>query len=300
MKTNYLNSYNEKRNDTKSFIVIFWHMSFIFLPIYLSTLFKDVFIIFFFFIWFSLLSNGIINLMHECAHRLVFKNRHHCDFFGKWILAPLLFTDFNSYRDRHWLHHNKFGSNEDTKETYLEDIKGRKLIIIFFECLFLKHALIKFLKPVKFNKNTNLVSLQRILIVQSIFFATIMTFNFIFSDANLANVMSQTLITYLTVYVYGLASIGVFISMLRAIAEHKILNSTSKNFGRGALRNLKSNFLTRMIFGSYGFSEHATHHKFPSIPYYNLVQATNFLKKENKFLEYSAGYINTIIKLCKT
>ena len=58
----------------------------------------------------------------------------------------------------------------DTKETYLEDIKGRKLIIIFIECLFLKHALIKFFKPIKSNKNKNLVSLQRILIAQSIFF----------------------------------------------------------------------------------------------------------------------------------
>ena len=96
-----------------------------------------------------------------------------------------------------------------------------------------------------------------------------------------------------------MASIGVFISMLRAIAEHKILNSKSENLGRGTLRNLKSNFLTRMIFGSYGFSEHATHHKYPSIPYYNLVEATNSLKKDNKLLRYTEGYINTIVKLCK-
>jgi|MDSZ01.1.fsa_nt_gb fatty acid desaturase len=300
MKTNYLNSYNEKRDDTNSYTIILLHMIFMFLPIYLSTLFEDLLVVFFFFIWFSIFSNGIINLMHECAHRLVFKKRYHCDIFGKWVLAPLLFTDFNSYRDRHWVHHNKFGTNNDTKETYLEDIKGRKLIIIFIECLFLKHALIKFFKPIKSNKNKNLKSLKRIFIVQSLFFTTIMIFNFIFSNVQLVNLFSQTLIAYLTVYIYGLASVGVFISIIRAIAEHKILDSKSKNFGRGALRNLKSNFLTRMIFGSYGFSEHATHHKFPSIPYYNLVSATNFLKKENKFLRYNKGYINTIIKLCKT
>ena len=93
MRTSYLNSYNEKRDDTNSYTIIIVHMIFMFMPIYLSTLFEDLLVVFFFFIWFSIFSNGIINLMHECAHRLVFKKRYHCDIFGKWVLAPLLFTD---------------------------------------------------------------------------------------------------------------------------------------------------------------------------------------------------------------
>ena len=102
------------------------------------------------------------------------------------------------------------------------------------------------------------------------------------------------------IYIYGLASLGVFISILRAIAEHQVLESSSYIVGRATLRNLQCNFLTRMIFGSYGFSEHATHHKYPSIPYYNLVLATNFFRRENKLLKYSSGYIQTLIQLCRT
>ena len=180
MKTNYLNSYNIKRDDKKSCVIILAHLIFIFLPIYLSMLFDSFLTIFFFFIWFSLFSNGIINMMHECAHRLVLKKRQHCDFLGRWILAPLLFTDFDSYRDRHWVHHNKFGSKDDTKETYLEDIKGWKLIMILVECIFLKHALVKFLKPIKSSKNKNLKSFIRILIVQSVLFSSLMMFNHVF------------------------------------------------------------------------------------------------------------------------
>ena len=40
--------------------------------------FSKILAILFFFIWFSIFSNGIINLS-ECAHRLVFKKRQHCD-----------------------------------------------------------------------------------------------------------------------------------------------------------------------------------------------------------------------------
>ena len=97
-------------------------------------------------------------------HRLILDN---IVTFLEAGFSSILFTDFNSYRDRHWVHHNKFGSNEDKGN--LEDIKGRKLMIIFIECLFFKHTLIKFFKPIKSNKNKFKIS-KRILIVQSLFF----------------------------------------------------------------------------------------------------------------------------------
>ena len=66
-----------------------------------------------------------------------------------------------------------------------------------------------------------------------------MIFNFIFSNVQLVNVFSQTLIAYLTVYIYGLASVGVFISMLRAIAEHKILDSNIKKFWKRSIEKFE-------------------------------------------------------------
>ena len=300
MNKTHLNTYNTKRNDYLSLLLIVLHFSFIFAPIYLSTLSKDPWILIILFFWFSLFSNGIINLMHESAHRLIFKKRSFCDFFGQWVLGPLLFTDFDSYRERHWVHHNKFGTDDDTKETYLKNIKGKKLFLIFIECIFLKHALIKFLKPIERKLDKNFKPLKRVVIVQLFFFNTLVLFNFFFSENDLEMTLTRSLFSYSIIYVYGLASFGVFISILRAIAEHQVLEPSSYIVGRGTLRNLKCNFLTRMIFGSYGFSEHATHHKYPSIPYYNLVLATIFFRRENKLLKYSSGYIQTLIKLCKT
>ena len=298
MNKTHLNTYNTKRNDYLSLFLIVLNISFFFAPIYLSTLFKEPYILVILFFWFSLFSNGIINLMHESAHRLIFKKRTFCDFFGQWVLGPLLFTDFDSYRDRHWVHHNKFGTDEDTKENYLKNIKGKKLFLIFIECIFLKHALIKFLKSIEHWQDKNFKSSKRVVIVQLFFFSTLVLFNFFF-ESDLKMILVRSFFSYSIIYIYGLASLGVFISILRAIAEHQVLESSPNIIGKGTLRNLKCNFLTGMIFGSYGFSEHATHHKYPSIPYYNLVVATDFFRRENKLLEYGSGYIQTLIQLCK-
>src|SRR5215467_2892293 len=56
-------------------------------------------------LWFGVLLTSLLNLMHECAHRLAFRRRRASDLVGGWVLAPLVLADFDTYRDRHWAHH---------------------------------------------------------------------------------------------------------------------------------------------------------------------------------------------------
>ena len=105
------------------------------------------------------------------------------------------------------------------------------------------------------------------------------------------------MLSYFFVYLYGLASLGVFFSSLRAIAEHQLNEVDGKNeviVGKAALRNLKCNLLTNLIFGSYGFSEHATHHENPRVPSYNLKKFRKIIQTQREQMIPRVGYLETL------
>jgi fatty acid desaturase len=55
----------------------------------------------------------IAALMHEAAHRLLFRNRKANDFVGRWLLGFPSFTPIDSYRRAHMAHHRQeFGPDE--------------------------------------------------------------------------------------------------------------------------------------------------------------------------------------------
>jgi fatty acid desaturase len=52
-------------------------------------------------------------LMHEAAHRLLFRNRKVNDFVGRWLLGFPSFTPIDAYRRGHMAHHrDEFGPDE--------------------------------------------------------------------------------------------------------------------------------------------------------------------------------------------
>ena len=212
----------------------------------------------------------------------------------------MLISDFEGYRQRHWVHHNKFGKDEDTKKTYLVNINKWNSLKFLIECLILKEGFKKFFSQFSTETKKSFSSLNIILrffLIQSIFLSLIIISSLVFSNMNLNEAFISVCTAYIFVYLYGLASLSVFFSTLRAIAEHQVCNKTYSKKEKGVLRNLKCNIFTKLIFGSYGFSEHATHHQFPSIPSYSLEKLTSKLAQEDSNLIAYNGYINTIFKL---
>ncbi|HEY3830951.1 MAG TPA: fatty acid desaturase family protein [Acidimicrobiia bacterium] len=58
-------------------------------------------------------------LMHEAAHRLLFRNRKLNDFVGRWILGFPAFTPIDLYRRGHMAHHRQeFGPDEPDVPLY--------------------------------------------------------------------------------------------------------------------------------------------------------------------------------------
>ena len=97
------------------------------------------------------------------------------------------------------------------------------------------------------------------------------------------------------VYLYGVASWTVFAANLRAIAEHQVGADEARRVGDAVLRNFSCNVFTNLVFGAYGFSEHATHHRLPGIPYYRLPEATARLAVEDPLLAPRGGYLGTLV-----
>ena len=211
----------------------------------------------------------------------------------------MLIADFRSFRDRHWIHHHKFGTSDDTKYIYLKKIKGLNLLKFFFECLILKEGIKKFLNQFK-NKESKKISLiffSKLALIQIIIFSLIFLSLYFFTNQSLFEIVFNSLLSYFFVYLYSLASLGVFFSSLRAIAEHQLNEVDEMNemiVGKAVLRNLKCNILTNLIFGSYGFSEHATHHENPRIPSYNLKKFRKIIQSQKKHMIPRVGYLETL------
>jgi fatty acid desaturase len=73
-------------------------------------------------------------LMHEAAHRLLFRNRKANDFVGRWLLGFPSFTPIDAYRRGHMAHHREeFGPDEPDIPLYRgypisQDSMRRKLV----------------------------------------------------------------------------------------------------------------------------------------------------------------------------
>jgi fatty acid desaturase len=73
-------------------------------------------------------------LMHEAAHRLLFRNRKLNDFVGRWLLGFPAFTPTDAYRRGHMAHHrDEFGPDEPDIPLYhgypiSKDSLRRKLV----------------------------------------------------------------------------------------------------------------------------------------------------------------------------
>lgn len=283
-----------KRSDLISLGVVLLHFTLTFIPVFVS-LFTGTFGTIVCYLAFGFLANGLLNLMHELSHYHVFTKRSWNHFLGQYILAPLFLSDFTSYRDRHWEHHLKLGTEQDPKTTYRLDVRGWKMLPYFLQCLTLYNAAVLLTKSNKFEKKSKtLISLKSIfllLLPHAFLLFTLITICLLTKVAVIPNVIKS----YAFVFLYGVASITVFAATLRAVAEHQPIKQDEIRSKDAALRTMKCNFITRQVLGSFGFEFHASHHITPSIPYYHLSDYTNYLSETSPQLAFKIGYFEILL-----
>src|SRR5581483_6359486 len=139
--------------------------------------------------------------------------------------------------------------------------------------------------------------LVRLAVFQGVLLSSLFATAWLASAHNLAAALLRTVIVYGFVYVYGLVSLTLLVATLRAIAEHHPAADDGQISGQAALRNLLCSPIARLIFGCYGFAEHATHHLEPAIPSYRLSSATRALAEGSPTLRPQFGYLDVLITL---
>ena len=141
-----------RRSDWISVPNVVLHLGFVLAPVFLAAYFGGWSILIGF-VWSGFSQNSLANLMHETAHRLVFRENNWSDILGHRILAPSFLTSFELYRRRHWVHHSQTGNEHDTKTTYLVRREGIGSLLVFAgRCLIGIEAVQRFLNTQKENQ----------------------------------------------------------------------------------------------------------------------------------------------------
>lgn len=296
----------KKRSDLRSLLIVVAHLALTLAPVYAAALFGPGLWWIAFWLLFGFLMSGLLNLMHECAHYHVFNAREGSDFLGRWVLGPLALANFDGYRWRHWKHHTHFGIDGDTKDAYLVDIQGTKLIMFFVRCLTLGEALRKFQHQTAENETRTKKAihpfpwLARTAIFHALFLFSLFWLAGPATGRPWPQAVDAALLAYCFVYAYGLASLTVFAATLRAVAEHQLEIGQPSTQRRGELRNFTCGPISWLVFGAYGFAEHGTHHCEPSLPYYHLPKATAELAADDPQMVPNRTYLSELAILAKS
>ena len=285
----------QRRSDAVSLAVVVAHLGFALTPVYLAAIAGPRPVLVLLWLWLGLSMHALLNLLHESAHALVFRSRPANELLGRWLLGPLVFADFDGYRDRHWAHHRHFGAEGDTKDTYLISIRGWRLPWLVLRCLALREAGRRWLVLTRQGAPPP-GALGRTLLVQAVLSSSLLAVALaVHPDAPAA--LAAALVAYLGVYVYGIGSLTTLTASLRTIAEHQQGLDGAPTEGRAALRNFTCGPLERLVLGAYGFAEHATHHREPAVPAYHLPALTERLGAADPGLLPRRGYVATLALL---
>jgi fatty acid desaturase len=292
--------YFEKRSDFVSLSLVALHLLVVVSPIYLAAAMGPGWQTIGFWLFFGLSMNGVLNLMHECAHFHVFRERRGSDMLGKVVIAPFVFTHFDEYRLRHWDHHRFIGVEGETKDTYLIDVRGAMIVKVLIRVALIKGAVRKFFKQTRTaeRQQKSLTWLRNLVAFQLLFALSLVLTARLFNSAEGWLVWCYYAgAAYGVVYLYGLMSLTVFMASLRAIAEHQQYGDGAATVGYAALRNFSCGPVSRYLMGAYGFGEHYTHHQHPGIPHYHLGAATVDMARENPLLRPEKTYFAVLAEI---
>lgn len=264
-----------RRADVASLAIYAGHVAAVIAPIYIAAWTGIGWHLLACWLWFGVLAHGLLLLLHECIHKLAFRNATWNEALA-YALSPLFLTDFAAFRGRHWAHHRALGTAQDPKYTYRVEIRGPAVLRLVVRSLLLQEGAAKMKLQTTAAANGGLRPLAAlwIAVVQAGFLGTIALCAYWGHPAAPSAAVMAAAAAYLFVYGYGMASLTPLVHTLRGIAEHQPCDPGDVVVGDAALRNFSPGLIERCIWGAYGFVDHATHHAFPAIPAYLLPSVT--------------------------
>jgi len=210
------------------------------------------------------------SLMHEAAHRTLFKNKTANDWVGNWLLGYPVITSTPAYRRVHMAHHKReFGPDEPDFPLYanypvtrdslrrklMRDLTGRTAIKLF------TNQMRGFRSPEARVRNT----LWRMTGVQVLILG--------------AFVLAGYWWMYFVMWALPYFTLWRVINRLRSIAEHGGLRADDDR--RITTHSVTQHFITNFYLVPYKIGYHLAHHVDAGVPFRNLPKYHAMLREAN-------------------
>lgn len=214
------------------------------------------------------------SLMHEAAHRLLFRNKTLNDQVGRWLIGYPAFTNTDAYRRVHMAHHREeFGPDEPDIALYanypisrasfrrklMRDATGRTGLRL------LRDQLRGITSPVEVVRRT----LIKILAVQAVLVAT--------------SIVLGVWWVYPLFWLAPYLTVWRVINRLRSVAEHGGLTASKDR--RVATHSVTQHWLPRFFLVPFNIGYHLSHHVDAGVPFRNLPRFHRML--------VDSGYVNS-------
>jgi len=216
-------------------------------------------------------------LMHEAAHRLLFRSRRINDWVGRWLLGFPSFTPIDLYRRGHMAHHrDEFGPEEPDIPLYrgypiaraslrrklTRDATGRTGFKLFKGLL----------RGVRAPEPAVRSQAQRIVAVQIVLIAICFALHHPW--------------VYVILWLAPYLTVWRVINRLRSIAEHGGMERSKDR--RLTTHSVRQSFLSRLFIVPYHIGWHLAHHVDSGVPMANLPKFHAELRR--------AGYVTDTIE----
>lgn len=222
-------------------------------------------------------------LMHEAAHRLLFRNKQANDLVGRWLLGYVGFTNTDAYRRVHMAHHrDEFGPDEPDIALYagypvgraslrrklIRDATGRTGLRL------LRQQLNNFRSPDQRSRKT----VTKIYAVQV-------------GLAAISWIAGYPLVYWLLWFLPYL-TVWRVINRLRSVAEHGGMKRSADR--RETTHAVRQHWLARFLLVPYWIGWHLPHHCDSGVPMRNLprfqkeLQAAGYLTDDLEYRSYRA------------
>lgn len=201
----------------------------------------------------------IAALMHEAAHRLLFRDRRANDFVGRWFLGYPALTNTDGYRRVHMAHHRQeFGPDEPDIALYQgypvgRDSLRRKLVRDATGRTGIR-LLTGQLRGLRSPDRRARRSLQKILAVQFV----LMTLGWLAGHP----------LVYWLLWIAPYLTVWRVINRLRSIAEHGGMQMSADR--RETTHSVRQHWVARSVLVPYWIGWHLAHHCDSGVPMRNL------------------------------
>jgi fatty acid desaturase len=226
---------------------------------------------------------GFAVVMHESAHRTLFKNRRLNDFVGNWLAGYPIYLSADMYRVHHLEHHAKTWTEEDpdlglaTGFPVSKASMTRKVMRDLFGVTGLKqligtsYLITKVVRGEQVDAGTLPLRLERAAAVRMVG-GTLIT-NLILLGVLWA--LGHPMLYLL--WVGAWLTTNKLVARMRSIAEHAMVPDPTDPIGQ--TRTVRAGWLERLLIAPNCVQYHLEHHLLMTVPHYNLPKFHEMLRQ---------------------